>query len=60
MEHRWPKAGDASHEGLLKVERWEFRVQGLGSKERMEREALGARSCKYMMMSHSPMFPKTL
>ena len=33
MKHRRPKAGDASPEGLLKVERREFRclgVQGLG------------------------------
>ena len=28
MEHRWPKAGDAPHEGLLKVERREFRCLG--------------------------------
>ena len=27
VEHRWPKAGDAQ-KGLLKVEKWEFRVQG--------------------------------
>ena len=30
MEHRRPKAGDAPHEGLLKVERRGFRVQGSG------------------------------
>ena len=38
VEHRRPKAGDAPHEGLLKVERrefrfkgfWVFRVQGSG------------------------------
>ena len=30
MEHRRPKASDAPCEGLLKVERREFRVQGLG------------------------------
>ena len=33
MEHRRPKAGDAPHEGLLKVERREltvFRFQVLG------------------------------
>ena len=28
MEHRRPKAGDAPHEGLLKVERREFRCSG--------------------------------
>ena len=28
MEHRRPKAGDAPHEGLLKVERREFRCLG--------------------------------
>ena len=28
MEHRQPKAGDASHEGLLKVERREFNCLG--------------------------------
>ncbi len=28
MEHRWPKAGDAPHEGLLKVEKREFRCLG--------------------------------
>ena len=29
MEHRRPKAGDAPHEGLLKVERREFRCLGV-------------------------------
>ena len=28
MKHRRPSAGDASHEGLLKVERREFRCLG--------------------------------
>ena len=30
MEHRRPKAGDGPHEGLLKVEKREFRCLGLG------------------------------
>ena len=30
VEHRRPKAGDASHQGLLKVERRGFKVKGLG------------------------------
>ena len=29
VEHRRPKAGDGSHEGLLKVERRGFRVLGV-------------------------------
>ncbi len=29
MEHRRPKAGDAPHDGLLKVERREFRCFGV-------------------------------
>ena len=29
MEYRRPKAGDAPHEGLLKVERKEFRCLGV-------------------------------
>ena len=60
VEHRRPKASGAPREGLLKVERREFRCLGFRvNGAHGAREALGARSFKYMTMTHPPMFPIT-